>query len=97
MKLRHPPAKAKWLITKSFLVDHPESLHSDTLAELRSQVALLVREANRYREPRKRIKELEFHYLTNEHDMVTEVRVFFNGYKKTIRLMKLVWSPFDAT
>lgn len=45
MKLRHPPAKAKWLITKSFLVDHPESLHSDTLAELRSQVALLVREA----------------------------------------------------
>lgn len=97
MKLRHPPAETEWLIVKSFLVDHPAKLCSDTLAELRSQVALLAREANRHREPKRRIKSLEFHYLTDEHDMVVEVRVFFTGYKKTVRLMKLVRIPPNAS
>jgi hypothetical protein len=97
MKLRHPPAETEWLVVKSFLVNHPAKLCSDTLAELRSQVALVAREANRHREPKKRIKSLEFHYLTDEHDMVVEVRVFFKGFKNTVRLMKLVKIPANAT
>lgn len=97
MKLRHPPAETEWLIVESFLVDHPTHLYCDTLAELRSQIAALARGANRLREPKRRIKSLQFQYSADDQDMVTEVRVFFTGYARNkIRFMKLVRTPYAS-
>lgn len=94
MQLKHPPVETEWIVVKSFLINHPPSLFSDTLPELRSRIAALAREANRHREAKKQIKGLYFKYMADDQDHVDQVEVFFDGYKqKGIRLMKLVRVP----
>lgn len=90
MRLHHPPVEIEWQVLKSWIFDHPPSFFTDSLSELRSKVAALARETNAYRPVQKRIRNLEFKYLTDESDTVTEVHVYFEGYKKkSIPLLKL--------
>ena len=97
MKLEQPPVETEWLVARCFLVDYPPSICSDSLKELRVKIAELARKANVHREPKRRIRSLEFHYLLDDQEYVTEVRVFFKGFKNTIRLMKLVRMPANAS
>ena len=97
MKLQHPPAETEWMIVQSFIIEHPPSLFSDSLPELRLRIAALARNANKSRSIKKRIKGLSFRYETDELDMVTTVYVMFSGYVgRNIRFMKLTRIPDAA-
>jgi hypothetical protein len=81
MQLSHPPVDTEWLITQSFLINHPPIIASDTLPELRSRVGLLAREASRIAAARDkpRLGEIEFRYETDTDDLVTVVHCYFKG------------------
>jgi hypothetical protein len=90
MTIDQPPADTEWIIEQSHRMNHPRTINSDSLEELRSRVQVManwVPDHARYTNP---CGPLEFRYECDHQNLVTVVHAYFvghNGLRK--RFMKL--------
>ena len=90
MSLQHPPVDTLWKIVQSHPVHIPETLATDSLAELRLKIQQLANgkwEGNPRHKP---YGNIQFRYETDAENMVTRVHCYFNGRNsRKLRFMKL--------
>lgn len=90
MKIAQPPADTRWVVTQCWLLDHPVSINTDDLTELRSRLQALADEACAHRPPSYAFGPLSYRYECDEHDRVNVVHAYFVGRDKlNKRFMKL--------
>lgn len=89
MRIDQPPADTRWVVTHSWLLDHPESINTDDLGELRNRIQAMADKA-KVTTGGKGFGRISYRYECDKRDYVTVVHAYFidrKGLNK--RFMKL--------
>lgn len=90
MLIQQPPVDTEWVVEQAHQVNHPKTINSDTLFELRSRLRALAGNVPEHARHVRPYGPLEFRYECDEDDVVTRVHAYFighNGHRR--RFMKL--------